>query len=60
MEGFVSLKSKLKNILLCLALGMCQLMGAPMSPKEIEELLQQMNQPKIAHTLPDENNKDGW
>ena len=48
-------KRKFRNITLCLALGLGSLMGVPMRAEEIEELLHQMNQPKIAHTLPDEN-----
>jgi len=30
-------------------------MGVPMRPEEIEALMADMNQPKIAHVLPDEN-----
>jgi hypothetical protein len=48
-------KGKFRNITLCLALGLGSLMGVPMRAEELEELLHQMNQPKIAHTLPDEN-----
>jgi len=33
-------------------------LGAPMRPEEIRELLSKMIQPKIAHTLPDEADKD--
>jgi hypothetical protein len=29
-----------------------------MRPEEIQELMQTMNQPKIAHTLPQENEND--
>jgi hypothetical protein len=29
-------------------------MGVPMRAEDLEELLRQMNQPKIAHTLPEE------
>jgi hypothetical protein len=28
--------------------------GAPLRPDEVEELMHTMNQPKIAHTLPDD------
>ena len=51
----VLFKGKLRNITLCLALGLGSLMGVPMRADELEELLHQMNQPKIAHTLPEEN-----
>jgi len=30
-------------------------MGMPMPPEKLEELLQQMNQPKVAHPLPEES-----
>ena len=31
------------------------LAGVPMRPEEIEELMRQMNQPKLAHVLRDED-----
>ena len=31
------------------------LAGAPMRPEEIQELMQTMNQPKLAHVLRDES-----
>jgi hypothetical protein len=34
---------------------MASLGGANMRPEQIEELMYTMNQPKIAHTLPDES-----
>jgi hypothetical protein len=52
---FVLNKGKFRNITLCLALGLGSLMGVSIRAEELEELLHQMNQPKIAHTLPDEN-----
>ena len=48
-------KGKFRSITLCLALGLGSLIGVPMRAEELEELLHQMNQPKIANTLPDEN-----
>jgi hypothetical protein len=33
-------------------------LGLPMPPEKIRELLHQMNQPKIAHVLKDEDNED--
>jgi len=45
-------------VLLCIALGIGSLIGVPMRPEEIQELMQTMNQPKIAHTLPQENEND--
>jgi hypothetical protein len=46
----VSIKKKLQKALLLGVLWFA-LFGAPMSPKEIEELLRQVNVPKVAHTL---------
>ena len=31
------------------------MMGSPMRPEEIEELMHRMNQPKLAHVLRDED-----
>ncbi len=44
--------SKLRALLLCVALEMGVLSGVPMRPDEIQELMNQMNQPKLAHVLP--------
>jgi hypothetical protein len=46
----VSIKNKLRKVCLFGALWFA-LVGAPMSPQEIEELLRQVNVPKVAHTL---------
>jgi hypothetical protein len=51
----VSIKQKLRNVLLSVSLAMAVVAGAPMRPEEIEDLLLQVNQPKIAHTLPARN-----
>ena len=51
----MSFKKEFRAILLSAVLGIGSLMGVPMRPDEIEELMQMMNQPKIAHTLPDQN-----
>jgi hypothetical protein len=45
---------RVRNIFLCLVLGYASLI-MPMKPDEIEELLKDMSQPKIAHSLPDES-----
>jgi hypothetical protein len=54
----VSTKQKIRNVVLSISLAIAVIAGAPMRPEEIEELLLQMNQPKIAHTLP-ETSDDG-
>ena len=43
---------RLRVLLMCLALEMGVLAGVPMRPDEIQELMNQMNQPKMAHVLP--------
>jgi hypothetical protein len=50
----MSTKEKFRRILLFGAIGLALLTGTPMRPEEIEDLMHQMNQPKVAHTLPDE------
>jgi len=54
----VSIKEKFRRILLIGAIGLALSQGAPMRPAEIEELMHQMNQPKLAHSLPDESGKE--
>jgi hypothetical protein len=54
-EDLVSMKHKLRTLLLCLPLLVGSLIGAPMRPEEIEELMQSVNQQKIAYTIPDES-----
>jgi hypothetical protein len=51
----VSLVYKLRVFVLCVALEMGVLAGVPMRPDEIQELMNQMNRPKLAHALPSEN-----
>jgi hypothetical protein len=47
----VSLKERLRVVLACAALEFAVLIGAPMRPDQIQELMHQMNQPTIAHVL---------
>jgi hypothetical protein len=51
----MSIKRKLRSLLLCSTLALGSLMGVPMRAEEIEALLRAMNQPKIARTIPDES-----
>ena len=50
----MSLKKRLRTLLACAALEMGVLMGVPMRPEQIRELMHQMNQPTLAHVLPSE------
>ena len=45
---------RLRTILVCAMLEFAALVGSPMRPEEIEELMRTMNQPKLAHVLRDE------
>ena len=51
------LMKRLRVLLVCLPLEMGVLAGVPMRPDEIQELMNQMNQPKVAHVLPSENDE---
>lgn len=51
----MSIASRLRVLVLCTALEMGVISGVPMRPGEIQELMNQMNQPKVAHVLPTEN-----
>lgn len=54
-EGMVSLIKKLRVLFVCFALEAGVLLGVPMRPEEIQEVMHQMNQPKMAHVLPGEH-----
>ena len=49
------MKHRLRTLLMCLPLLVGSVIGAPMRPEQIEELLQNMNQQKIAHIIPNES-----
>ena len=51
----MSLASRLRVIVVCMALEMGVLSGVPMRPDEIQDLMHQMNQPKVARQLPSED-----
>lgn len=53
----MSITIRLRVALVCLTLQMGVLAGAPMRPDEIQALMNQMNQPKVAHMLPSENDE---
>jgi hypothetical protein len=55
----MSLKTTLRTIFMCAALELGVLSGVPMRPEEIRSLMNQINQPKLAHVLPtDEQSGD--
>jgi hypothetical protein len=52
------MRKRLGKAFFCLALSLAAFGGAAMRPEEIEELLQRMNQPKLAHTITREDEQD--
>jgi len=50
----MGISARLRTILMCSMLEYAALMGAPMRPDEIQELLRTMNTPKIAHVITEE------
>ncbi len=51
------MRSLFRKILLLMTLQAGVFLGVPMRREEIRDLLKQLTQPKIAHTLPDEADK---
>ncbi len=49
------LSTRLRTLLVCAMLEYAAMIGSPMRPEEIQELMRQMNQPTLAHTLREEN-----
>ena len=54
----MSLRKRLRVAFVCTFLQFGALIGIPMRPQEIQELMQQMNAPKLAQVLPSEE-RDG-
>lgn len=50
----MSLKKRLRVLLVCVSLEFGVIIGAPMRPDEIRALMHQMNQPTLAQVLPGE------
>ena len=51
----MSIKHLLRTLVVCLPLMFGALSGVPMKPEEIEELMHNLNQPKITVIIPDES-----
>jgi hypothetical protein len=54
----VSIKHRVRTLLLCLPLLLGAFSGMPMRPEEVEELMHNMNQQKVVVTIQDES-EDG-
>lgn len=55
----MSFNKRLRTIFLCLVLEFGALGGVPMRPEEIRELMNHLNQPRLAHVLREEDEKGG-
>ena len=53
------LKHRLRTLACCVVLQVATLIGVPMRPEQVQELMRALNQPKIARTTPDEKKNDG-
>jgi hypothetical protein len=53
------LKTRLRTIFMCAVLELGVLSGVPMRPEEIRSLMNQINQPKLAHVLPTDDRTGG-
>lgn len=53
----MSWANRLRVLVVCLGLEIGVLSGVPMRPDEIQELVNQMNQPKVAHVLRTEDDE---
>jgi hypothetical protein len=56
----MSLKGRLRTLVLCLPLLLGSIAGVPMRPEEIENLMHSMNQQKIVVTISEENENSGY
>jgi hypothetical protein len=52
------MKARLLKAIVCVGLGMGSVMGVLIDPEKIAELLSAMSQPKIAITIPEDDDKD--
>jgi len=55
----VSLSDRVRSIFLCVVLEFGAITGVPMPPEKIRALLDAMNQPSVAHVLPEEDEGGG-
>lgn len=54
----MSIKRRLRTIACCVVLQVATLIGVPMRPDQVQELMHSLNQPKLARTTPEEKKKD--
>ena len=51
----MSFTARLRVVFLCAVLELGAITGVPMPPEKIRALMDQMNQPKMAHVLPEDD-----
>lgn len=52
------LRERLRTLLVCVGLQVGVMLGVPMRPEQIQELMQGMHQQKLAHVIPQEDRDD--
>ena len=52
-------KHRLRTLACCVVLQVATLIGVPMHPEQVQELMRSLNQPKLARTTPEEKKNDG-
>ena len=50
-------KQRLRTFACCAILEMAALIGVPMRPEQVQDLMRTLNEPKIARTNPDDSNR---
>ena len=55
----MSLKRRLRTLACCGMLQVAAMFGMPMRPEQIQEFMQMLNESKLAHTLPSEDDSGG-
>jgi len=53
----MSLTRRLRTVACCAILELGTVIGLPMRPEQIQELMRSLNTPKIAHTTPEESHR---
>ena len=54
----MSLTRRLRIVACCAVLELGTLIGVPMRPEQIQDLMRSLNTPKIAHTTPEESHRE--
>ena len=54
----MSIRNRIRTLACCIVLQAATLIGMPMRPEQVQELMRSLNQPKLARTTPQESRKD--